>query len=925
MTYINSTIASTVQSIGKTTTGYLNTPDSDFVTKLKSVANGTDDSTFKNMYPSWIPKLLDLQTFWRAIKVTVVGEKDDNGNLVKKGLRQLNLIGSAVDLKIVYDNNDSFVLLSDSDIDILDAVDQYYTRYLESSERSAGGYKDTTQTTQPQNKATGEPEKKENQAKTEEQEQKRKEEIKKQGETTPGIQDQAHLNNSTTADQPQNFDAAEYVPLLCKYFNQATRSSTKTPQVPVSVLVSIALARTGFDPKKLQHYDFWCLAYDKDISETPNYSEGRCGFESFGSGINGVMKLLQRDKSSYAADLSELKPKMSDSSEDAKKNTIKKILTRLNSATPNSIEEQYKVAIGYIDKYKLFEWDADKTKQKGGHSDDTPTSEDDKTLGKIAQEIGKVFKEYSDKLKGTEFKIESIPQGGDFVLLIKLPKGKCYCEPIYPDLVVVGDSVPSWIYSQEYVEAYAAAEKEVLKAYGLSTAASEEEAALEAANEAIENFKDHQFEAWCIDYGIDYKTKEEKAEALKQYEAAAAKNEYGYFSTDGIYMPDESSKSTYQALQIKRNLALKDSTDAATRYTQAQYNTALKATAQTIQEREGSWNQDTGTYISTATPDTTDIIGSQVTPAGSTATVAAGDSSGVKIDQRVENAVKWAEKIAADDTKGYEYGAAGPDKYDCSGFVWKAFQEGGGFDIPDRSDAAFEKAGFQKIAFPGADKLIRGDKLMRDERHEGIYTGNGQHAASHSANYTQDRQIDISPVGTDWSHIMRFPIPSGPAVVSADLSTLTLIGDSIFNGNRAVLQQYLPTANIIAKGSQQIRWGYEQVLELQKTNKLGSVVVLELGTNAGLAYGNKEYAQKLIDLLGSSRAVYWLTTYLDVSEFMVECNQHINSLPSSHSNIKVIDWYSAASQHPEWIADGVHPTAEGAVEMAKMIKSAIGA
>ena len=172
---------------------------------------------------------------------------------------------------------------------------------------------------------------------------------------------------------------------------------------------------------------------------------------------------------------------------------------------------------------------------------------------------------------------------------------------------------------------------------------------------------------------------------------------------------------------------------------------------------------------------------------------------------------------------------------------------------------------------------------------------------------------------------MRFPVPSGTTVVSADLSTLTLIGDSIFNGNRNTLLEYLPTAQITAKGSQQIKWGYEQAVELQKVNKLGSVVVLELGTNAGIAYGNKEYAQKLIDLLGSSRAIYWLTTYLDVSQFMVECNQYINSLPSSHPNIKVIDWYSAASQHPEWIADGVHPTAEGAVEMAKMIKNAIGA
>ena len=637
------------------------------------------------------------------------------------------------------------------------------------------------------------------------------------------------------------------------------------------------------------------------------------------------MKLLQRKNSAYAADLSGLKPKMSESSEDAKKSTIKKILTRLNSTTSGSIEEQYKLAIAYIDQYKLFEWDTDKTKEKGGHSDDLPTSKDNQVINAVQQELGKLFKKISDKLLGTEFKLEVISAGDDFILLVKLPKGRCYCEPIYPDLVVVGDSVPAWIYSQEYVEAYAAAEKDVLKAYGLSTAASEEEAALEAANEAIEDFKDKQFEAWCIDYGIDYNTEEEKAEALKQYEAAAAKNEYNYF-VNGIYLPDESSRSTYQALQTKRNLALKDNTNAATSYTQAQYNTALKATAQTIQEREGSWNQDTGTYISTASPDTIDIIGSQVTPAGSTATIAAGDNSGTEIDQRVENAVRWAERIAADNTKGYAYGAAGPDNYDCSGFVWKAFQEGGGFNIPDRSDASFEKAGFQKIAFPGTDKLIRGDILLRDStsEHEGIYIGNGQHAAAHSASFPKDEQIDISPVNTNWNRIMRFPTPSAPSTVSNDLSTLTLIGDSIFSENKNILKQYLPTAHIEAKNSQQIQWGYEKALELQKTNKLGSVVVIELGTNAGITNGNKEYAQKLIDLLGRSRSVYWLTVYCKDSQSEEECNQYINSLPSSHSNIKVIDWHSLASQHTEWIADNYHPTSTGAEEMAKLIKSVIG-
>ena len=33
---------------------------------------------------------------------------------------------------------------------------------------------------------------------------------------------------------------------------------------------------------------------------------------------------------------------------------------------------------------------------------------------------------------------------GKTVTIIKLPKGKTYCEPIYPDLVTVGDQTPKW-------------------------------------------------------------------------------------------------------------------------------------------------------------------------------------------------------------------------------------------------------------------------------------------------------------------------------------------------------------------------------------------------------------------------------------------------------------------------------------------------
>ena len=242
---ISSTVATAVEIIGKTNAGYLDTPGDDFKSMFHDVAYGADDSTFKSMYSFWIPKLAEYQKLWNLIRKSVIV------------LRNNNLIGTAVDLNIIYDNNGSSVLLSDSDIDMINAIDQYYMLYLKRPERSAGGYKDTNPS-QPQEKAAEQPSTNEDNEQTEEkekQQQERKEAIQEGGKISPGIQEQAHLNNRTTAEQPQNFKAAEYVPVLCRYFNQATRSSTKTPQIPVSVLVSITLARTGFEPERLQHFD----------------------------------------------------------------------------------------------------------------------------------------------------------------------------------------------------------------------------------------------------------------------------------------------------------------------------------------------------------------------------------------------------------------------------------------------------------------------------------------------------------------------------------------------------------------------------------------------------------------------------------------------------------------------------------------------
>lgn len=52
-------------------------------------------------------------------------------------------------------------------------------------------------------------------------------------------------------------------------------------------------------------------------------------------------------------------------------------------------------------------------------------------------------------------------------------------------------------------------------------------------------------------------------------------------------------------------------------------------------------------------------------------------------------------------------------------------------------------------------------------------------------------------------------------------------------------------------------------------------------------------------------------------------NAFIWELASTRPNIKVIDWYSLAIEHPEWFPDGVHPNLAGARAFAQMLKTAL--
>lgn len=274
---------------------------------------------------------------------------------------------------------------------------------------------------------------------------KSEEDLKKKAEEqkTPTAAENAftrtQLNQGIGSNKEVIFPESDYTTILCEYANQQTRKDTITPMIPVSVIVSIALARTGTRNLDIGKYNFWKLPYDKTISPLKSDTDDMCAFSTLEDGINGILKFCRKDNIKEA--VAHLKEKMADSTEEDKKATIKDIITRIDAISSDDTNTR---ALNFIDKYKLFEWDSDKTVEEGGHADQLPGTDRSKansnTMSNIISAVDRIAT--LAQKHGIGFLIK--PMGTEHSLIQKLLPGMTLCEPVYPDLITVGDTIPDW-------------------------------------------------------------------------------------------------------------------------------------------------------------------------------------------------------------------------------------------------------------------------------------------------------------------------------------------------------------------------------------------------------------------------------------------------------------------------------------------------
>lgn len=159
-------------------------------------------------------------------------------------------------------------------------------------------------------------------------------------------------------------------------------------------------------------------------------------------------------------------------------------------------------------------------------------------------------------------------------------------------------------------------------------------------------------------------------------------------------------------------------------------------------------------------------------------------------------------------------------------------------------------------------------------------------------------------------------------VKDVDLSGAVCIGDSVMLGSAPAIQNVLPGCYIDAAVSRYVSGGAEVAYALLGQGNVGNLVVISLGTNGPLD-GAERYSEMtygLVEALGPERQIFWVNIYGPELSWQDSNNQCIAKLAADHKNIHVVDWYSVAAQHPEWLTgDGIHPGEEGAKQYAKLI------
>ncbi|MBD3921341.1 acetyltransferase [Paenibacillus sp. PR3] len=149
---------------------------------------------------------------------------------------------------------------------------------------------------------------------------------------------------------------------------------------------------------------------------------------------------------------------------------------------------------------------------------------------------------------------------------------------------------------------------------------------------------------------------------------------------------------------------------------------------------------------------------------------------------------------------------------------------------------------------------------------------------------------------------------------------ITAIGDSVILDAAPYLEGNLPGIRVNGKVGRQMSQAQEVVDQLKASGRLGSHVIIELGTNG--AFNSKEL-RKLLSSLGEAQQIILVNTRVP-RKWQDTVNSTLKKVTADYSNAVLVDWYSSSQGKDHYFRkDGVHLNQEGAKFYAELIAEAI--
>jgi peptidoglycan/LPS O-acetylase OafA/YrhL len=145
---------------------------------------------------------------------------------------------------------------------------------------------------------------------------------------------------------------------------------------------------------------------------------------------------------------------------------------------------------------------------------------------------------------------------------------------------------------------------------------------------------------------------------------------------------------------------------------------------------------------------------------------------------------------------------------------------------------------------------------------------------------------------------------------------ITIIGDSVMLNIKPILEEHLPGIVIDAKVGRQMHEASGLIKELRALDKLGKIVIIELGTNGPFT---AEQLTKTLDALEGVEQIVLVNVRVP-KPWQNVVNETLAKVAATYPNTSLIDWHGASSGHDEYFyQDGVHLKPAGADAYAQLI------